>query len=412
MNVIDLDGASRLVIISGVPGGNSGGSGQFIAHLQDRITALTGNRIKLICRPERPVFWLIVHWLRQKAYRKVVTKVIRYFFLLSQFWLSIWYVYFKRNQVFVLLHPQHLGYKLTLRLIKSRKKPPLIYLLDSSFFCIASYNHLKGENGPCLRCLEQSFNQIRINGCQPFPTLNDWSAVEFVSCLQELGKKGRVRIAAQNQHQAALAQRHFAFADLPPVIGLWTQDWDGVFFRKNCTQLQCSADSQCSYAWDVLFHGHCLSAKGADWLARVAEKCPELNFMFPFARPEWFKATQNCTFLPLTWEDGLRDEIVKSKFVFVPSLWSAPIEGSLVKSIACANAVAVVNNSTSFSDELPSGLVFKLSEDPATAAVELRRASERDWRPDCNVKTKWLAEFCEKRNSFVPDLIVSALGVK
>lgn len=403
MAVTDFKKVSTLVVVSGIPAGGSG-TGRFVAHLQERMNALVGRRIKLIARPERPASWQIALWWRQRAYRQVAVEVVRYVWLLSRFFLGVSLVWLKRDQRLILLHPQNLGYRLALGLLASRTRPPLLYLLDSSFFCIASYNHLKGENESCLRCLELDFNEVTRNGCKPFPRL-DWAALEFTPSLQRLVKSGRVNIAAQNERQAKLAQMHFELPSLPRVIGLWTQDWDAIFAERSWR-----LDVQpITYAWDVLFHGHCLDAKGAGWLAAVATRCPELRFMFPFPRPAWFSAGENCIFVPCSWESGLREEIGKARLVIVPSLWSAPIEGALVKSIVCAAAVAVVDNPTSFCDELPEDVVLKLPADQVDGADCLRRACREAWRPDVVARARWIEKFAKMEEGFVPDLLNAAL---
>lgn len=403
---IDSKLASGLVVVSGIPAGDSG-TGRFVAHLKARMTELAGNRIKLISRPERPALWQIRLWLRDQAYWFAAKQLIRYGFLLIRFWWAVSLVLLRRGQRLIMLHPQNLGYRLAIHLFESRKTLSLMYLLDSSFFCVVSYNHLQGEGGSCLRCLELGFDQVEKNGCEPFPR-PDRDAVGFVPRLQELVKMGRIKVAAQNLRQAELAQRHFGLPSCPPVVGLWTQDWDEVF--SGSAGLVANAVASPAYSWDILFHGYCLDAKGVGWTAKVAAQCPELRFMFPFARPAWFEAPANCSFVPCTWESGLRDELGRSRFVAVPSLWSAPIEGALVKSIACASAVVVVDNPTSFCDELPDGLVLKLSATPADAAAELRHAVESDWHPDAAVKARWLAGFAKNKQGFVPGLLGAALS--
>jgi hypothetical protein len=368
------------------------------------MSELAGNRIKMVSRPERLAPWQIKAWLGNKAYKHAAREMLRYAYLLGRFWLDMFFLFANRHQKLILLHPQNLGFSLALRLLESRKMPPLIYLLDSSFFCVASYNYVEGESGSCLRCIEHGFDQISKNGCKPFPRL-DWAAIEFAPRLQELVKTGCVNVAAQNLRQAMLAQRQFGLSALPPVIGLWTQDFDEVFSKESKSF---PTVASAAYRWDVLFHGHCLDAKGASWTASIAALCPELRFMFPFSKPDWFVATSNCSFVPCTWESGLRDEMKKSRFVIVPSLWSAPIEGALVKSIACSGAVAVVANSTSFCDELPSEIVLKLSANPAEGATELRHACLSGWHPDTGIRARWLDEFAKLKDDFVQALLSAA----
>lgn len=393
----------EIAIVSGIPAGD-GGTGQFVAHLYERTADWRGH-VKLIARPVRPALWQLLLWFKERAYKCMAREMFRYAYSLALFWAGLIAVWLRRDSPLILLHPQNLGYRLTLRLIESRACPPLLYLLDSSFFCVASYNYLKGENSPCIRCLEYGFDQAEKNGCKPFPRL-DWTALEFAPRLLTLVKAGRVRLAAQNLRQAELAQRQFGLPSLPRTTGLWTQDWDDVFAEK---PWQSPKEHRATYAWDILFHGHCLDAKGATWIAGVAAMCPDLKFMFPFQKPRWFSAPENCSFVPCSWESGLRNEIAKSKFVIVPSLWSAPIEGALVKSIACAKAVMVVSNPTSYCQELPDGVVLKLSPLPQAGAEELRHACEHNWQPDAEARARWLDEVAGNRREFVPALLHAAI---
>lgn len=408
MGILALERAGRFAVVSGIPADSSGGTGRLVAHLHEQVKGLAPDRIELIARPERLTRWQLVLWLREKAYWQVVAELLRYVVSLGRFWWGICRVFFEKNRRLILLHPQNLGYRLTLRLIESRSSPPLIYLLDSSFFCIASYNHLRGEHRPCLRCLEHGFDEVKNNSCLPFPR-PDWSALAFAPRLLELVKAGRVNIAAQNMRQAELAQRHFGLPERPRVVGLWTQDWDDVFAELSIPSG--GRVSQSQYSWDVLFHGHCLDAKGTSWVAEVALRCPELRFMFPSVKPDWFNAGDNCNFVPCSWESGLKDEIRRARFVVVPSLWSAPIEGALVKSIVYAEATLVVDNPTSFCDELPEGVVLKLSADPVAGAEDLRHALRADWRPDATSRTDWVRNFTKNKACFAPSLLRSASAV-
>ncbi len=394
----------EIAIVSGIPPGD-GGTGQFIAHLRERLPYGGEVRARLVTRPVRPALWQLWHWLKTGAFACLAREAFSHARAIALFWIDLFTVWTKRDTPLILLHPQNLGYRLTLRLVGSRTRPPLLYLLDSSFFCVASYNHVKGENAPCVRCLEHGFSQAEKNGCKPFPRL-DWRALEFAPRLLTLVREGRLNLVAQNLRQAELAQRQFRLPSLPRVIGLWTQDWDEVFAEKPWLS---AGERPAAYAWDVLFHGHCLDAKGASWVANLAWMCPEIRFMFPFAKPVWFSAPGNCSFVPCSWESGLREEMAKSRFVIVPSLWSAPIEGALVKSIACAKAVLVLDNTTSYSEELPSGVVLKLSPQPEIAAKELITAIEDDWQPNREEKFRWMEEFASNKKRFMLELLEAAL---
>lgn len=392
----------RLVVVSGIPAGSSG-TGRLVAHLEERMTALMGAQAKLVARPERPPGWQLKIWLQQKLYFKLLVEASIYLRKLVLFWWSLSLLFVLRGRKVILLHPQNLGYGLTLRLIASLKSPPLVYLLDSSFFCISSYNHVSGEGRSCIRCIEVGCDELRMRGCKPFPR-RDWAAIDYVQKLQTLVKAGDVKIAAQNERQAQLAKIQFEIAEPPPVIGLWTNDWNELFDQKPW-----NGEKSDSYEWDVLFHGHYLDAKGACWTLELANKCPGLKFFFPFERPKNVLAIDNCTFASCTWETGLKEKMKQARFVIVPSLWSAPIEGALVKSLLCADAVAVVQNPTSFSDELPEEIVLKLSAEPEAASKLLNDAVLNKWRPDRSVMIDWIESFEKNKTNFFSKLTQALL---
>lgn len=399
-----LQSGVRLVIVSGIPAGDSG-TGRFVAHLQSRLAKVENINVRVISKPERPPLWRVRLWWREKAVKEFVRAATTYGFCFAKFWAAVTIVRFRRRQRIILLHPQNLGYKLALKLFESRIEPSLLYLLDSSFFCILSYNHLPGGNEACLECIDLGFHARERNHCKPFPRA-DPDAAAFAPRLKELINTGRVRPLAQNRLQAELAKRHFKLTQLPITIGLWTNDWDEAFAGARESHF---ADDAATNSWDVVFHGHCLDAKGARWTADLAKECPELRFMFPFARPAWFEAPDNCAFVPCSWESGLAVEIRKSKFVAVPSLWSAPIEGALVKSIACGSAVIVVDNPTSYCNELPDGLVLKLPASQSAAGLVLREAIKANWRPNEALKAKWIREFTRMKDRFVQRLLDAAI---
>ena len=60
-----------------------------------------------------------------------------------------------------------------------------MYLLDSSFFCIRSYNFVDGERKPCTRCVGGGFEAAEANNCNPFPT-GEVYAGEFVRGVAEV----------------------------------------------------------------------------------------------------------------------------------------------------------------------------------------------------------------------------------
>lgn len=387
----------KYLIVSGIQPGDSG-TGRFVAYLEEQINSHLDLNIILVGRPDRLALWQMQSLFQRKLFTKLCGSVVKYFAQLGKFWGHLFFYGVLQRRNLILLHPQNLGYSLSLFLLKYRANAGLLYLLDSSFFCISSYNHVEGENKACIRCIDFGFNEIKLNNCKPFPRL-DSRAIKFTAELKALVQGGRVRIAAQNENQAKLAKKHFQLEHLPSVVGLWTKDWDSLYNfglrSKNLEQLE----------WDVLFHAHPIDAKGVMWVIELAKNCKNVKFFFPFPRPNKLPILKNCTFLPCNWESGLRDQILKSRFVIVPSMWSAPIEGALIKSILVSRAVLVVENQTAFCDELPDNLVLKLSPSIEKAIPMLQNAVDMNWAPKDEVIKVWKSNFHVNRENCFSSLL-------
>lgn len=61
------------------------------------------------------------------------------------------------------------------------------------------------------------------------------------------------------------------------------------------------------------------------------------------------------------WTTGLKECVLNSRITFFPSLWSAPIKGSVVKTMKLGVAIGLFDASFSFSQEIPNTVALKLS---------------------------------------------------
>ena len=375
----------KVHIISGI-GPDSSGTGQFLSHLlasQENGGKMTvrfhyplrpaGNRKDMIRRGR--LMEAGFDWLRVGASRLWLSAKLR--------WLAT-----MDDGIWILLHPQTLGFKRSLRYLRAKSGRVLYFGLDESFFCVRSYNHCSGESGACLRCLGGHFEAAAQQECRPFP-IDDDAAFEFVREFFALLRQGRVGVLAQNERNAELYRRHGGHKSQVEVVGLWTDDLTRLFedFPQRASQPY-------SEGYDIVFHGYYVAAKGADWLLEVARRLPQARFLYPTSLPRHVVgAPLNVTFKPMTWDTGLAAEVAEAKIVCVPSLWSAPIEGALVKSIVVGRATARVGVGSAFGDELPEGLVLNLDPDPVNAARQLGDALEADWAPEAGLHKAWTETF-------------------
>jgi hypothetical protein len=71
----------------------------------------------------------------------------------------------------------------------------------------------------------------------------------------------------------------------------------------------------------------------------------------------------NVDFIEMNWTTGLKSYILDSKLTLCPSIWSAPIEGSVVKTLNLGVALGIFDSDCSYGRELPNNSVLRLSGD-------------------------------------------------
>jgi len=377
--------SESFAIVSGIPAGNSG-TGQLVAYLRSSGLRFIDPGRRLDRSDDRSVFQELAFWLREGP---------RWFVFFCRLWLV-------RNsgRKVLLLHPQDIGFAATLRIIKFMRGDCWIYLLDSSFFCIRSYNAMPGETSACLRCLSDvNQHAAKVFGCAPFPR-QTFAALTFVRKLHGLARSGKVRFLAQNKRQASLAEQQFG--GTVPVVGLWTAELERSLIDKTA---DANRSSSAETAWNIVFHGNDILAKGSRWAFSVARNAPGLKFLFPFKCPPDIKdVPENCDFVEMNWTSGLKEAISGCQVALSPSIWSAPIEGALVKNIKYAPVTAVLENATSFSDEIPADVVLHLANSPEAAARQLIEAVASTKAKETKQKADWFDLFVGENRKFIENV--------
>jgi len=311
----------------------------------------------------------------------------------------------------VVLHPQMLGVRETLALMQARAAKNLetnLYLLDSFYFCLRSYNHLDHETAPCLRCIGPGqIAQAAATGCRPWPA-QDPATIDFISGLHTLVTAGAVTLSAQNQEQVAMARRHFGANAKITHVGLWCADWTSYADAFDGAEKAEGDLIDTLPEFDVVYHGSRDIAKGIAWVLAVAERTPEVRYLIPIDRGAAnVIAPANVTVTSMRWESGLHDAVRRAHLALAPSLWSSPCEGALIKNILIAKAPAVVDIPTAFSSEIPGDVVLRLPQNPDLAATAVRVALKTQWRPDPAARTHWVSHF-RNFNAAVADRLLPA----
>ncbi|NBW41371.1 hypothetical protein EBR25_10295 [bacterium] len=270
------------------------------------------------------------------------------------------------NSTIVIAHPQYLGHRLVEQLIESNSDIRL-YVLDNGFFCLQSYNHIAGEMRECLECLGNPRKVLPICRSHPLPYPVPEN-MEFLLFLQKNAHK--ISFFCQTRGQELMLKKHFGETTRTTIVGMSTNE---------CVVTD--ADSQPNEKFDLVYHGATHSAKGVLYAIQLAFLIPELRILFPCPVNEIYDLiggprvplSENCIFRPMTWENGLKEHVTHCRMVLVPSLWSAPVEGSLIKSIFYNGRVGVVDTAFGFHHEIPEQFVCRLTPDLRVSADKIRQ---------------------------------------
>ncbi|MDN0084261.1 hypothetical protein QU487_16090 [Crenobacter sp. SG2305] len=377
----------KLLILSGIQQGGSG-VGRLMAELQDEISdskchavLITGDSGRASFRmllKNKQLIELFYYALQSLKKRVILTLVIR---------LKL----FKIFKGVVLIHPQTIGFDRTLHVLKSHKNAWL-YLMDNSFFCVASYNFLEENHKECTSCLGGVFENSIHNRCKPFPVKSK-KAHEFTQKIFDISKSNNINLLTQNEKQNELARLHLKNSKIIK-IGLRTSDMPNAMpdYDRQTT------------LYDVCFHGAAHNAKGFAFSLALARARPDLKFFFPCKNPDERSGLDNCTFVECSWESGLKEAVIKSKLTLVPSLWSAPIEGALIKSIAFAKKVVAVESKYSYTNEIPDSIVYKISSEVDVAAQQLDLILEAD-SPSYSERKYWYDMFISENENILKRMI-------
>jgi hypothetical protein len=258
------------------------------------------------------------------------------------------HLYFLKNKDVIVLHPQSLKLKNVERLV--RRNNVCIYVMDNNFFCIKSYNYLKSSENPCFLCLNMQYNNAFENSCESFPLPYTYDEYfHFINFIKI--NINKISFLTQNAGQIELLKKQFGANLSIKEIGLLTSD---LFEESNLWV------SENSKQYDIVFHGDNNVAKGSKYIFELASHLAEYSFLFPF-ESEFQEKLKNVDFIKMNWTTGLKSHILNSKLTLCPSIWSAPIEGSVLKTLNLGIALGVFDAEYSFGQEISNDSVLKLT---------------------------------------------------
>jgi len=290
------------------------------------------------------------------------------------------------NSLVILFHLQSLGLNNVANLILNNKV--YIYVLDNFFFCKKSYNYIEG-NKPCLKCLNSVDESIK-NNCDFLLSYQNHD--DYLNLLNVIKSNlDSILFLTQNDNQSEMIKLKFGQSANITKLGMLINLDEDINNLTNNKFIK----------YDFVYHNTNLDAKGISFFIQLAKLMPEYKFLVPYSMSDInqqnkkIERISNVDFISMTWYDGLKVCVENCKIVINPSIWSAPVEGALLKSIKFNGCVAIIPSDYSFQKEIPTDAVINLdtSYKKSIAILEQTINSERIMNSFVKKSNKWLLSY-------------------
>lgn len=368
----------EIYVYSGIQPGKKG-TGNFLSFFLDKFHK---NKIK---------FTLIAYKTPSLGFAAKIAKQIGIIKILRTLYFKFNRASSKKNitdAIVFIFHPQSIGLSTTTNLIENNKT--FIYVLDTFFFCKQSYNYLK-NNEACFQCIDNPKAAID-NKCNFF--LSNQKDDEYHNLQLAIKENlNEIHFLTQNDNQTLLLKEKYGVNVSVTKLGM-------------LIDLEDSKDELSGHckSYDIVFHNTNILAKGVSYFLELADKLPNLKFLMPYDKKEIAHPVhhlKNVDFISMSWETGLKEAIANAKIVINPSLWSAPVEGALLKSIKYNGCIAIVPIDFSFQKEIPSDTVIHLHSSINKSASILTKIISSNHKIETYKKKskEWLFNYQKDTNS-------------
>ena len=283
----------------------------------------------------------------------------------------------------LVIHPQTLGFDNVYTLAENNNQL-YFYVMDCGFFCMKSYNHISPAFTSCLACLGSSdFAPAVQHKCTPFPvSFQVDENIRFLRFLRE--NHSRFSFLAQNESQEKMIKRHFGEDCRTRIVGMYTDEMETAGNKDPVADpvsdpVAAGTETDGGIFPEIVYHGSLDEAKGILYVLHLAPFLQPHSVLIPYSAAQIngrygkIPLPGNLVCQEMTWETGLEAAVKKAKLVLTPSVWSAPIEGAVLKSIYFNGCVASLNTECSFaSDLISSDVLLELMEDYSLSAQRIK----------------------------------------
>jgi hypothetical protein len=260
----------------------------------------------------------------------------------------------------LILAQQYLSIKSMKHLIINNKAS--IYFMDNSFFCVKAYNYLSSNKGECFSCLNGKWENIKINKCQPQPSIFTTKKLTKINQLI-LDNKKNIKFITLSKTNKNLLEKH---------LGKETKITHSYFLTKELlkvVKVSLIKTTVIKNNFDFVFHGSDIESKGFNYFIELAKLLPEFTFFAPSNKQSNIK---NLTFKNFRWESGLENVIKESKIILTPSLWSNTPEAAMLKSLKYNGCVGFIDTEFGFGKEMDKNSFISLTGDSMKDSVLLK----------------------------------------
>ncbi len=249
----------------------------------------------------------------------------------------------KVTQNLCIFHMQSVGCKYTTKMLNTGKIAG-IFLVDNFYFCTKAYNwRQKNPLNACIECLDKlklelsrecMENQIKKENHNEYIHLNNLLRNNFYG-----------KVFTQNEMQYSMARLFFKNAKIIKTgmisYTLQTSNTKKEKVRKEVESLEMLIKDKHKYI--VVIHAHGIGPKGKYAVIEMAKKALSIGFVMPYEINN-VEYSPNCYGVECKWNTGLKKLCLSADIILIPSVWSVPIEGSLLKSMMYGRRVIALSN--------------------------------------------------------------------
>ena len=92
----------------------------------------------------------------------------------------------------------------------------------------------------------------------------------------------------------------------------------------------------------------------------------------PDNKPKNISSSTNVFYMTCSWSSGLGEKLARCKVILCPSIWTAPVEAAVIKSMLIGRPVGLISSQYNLSCEIPPDCFVSLIGDAEKDSIILQ----------------------------------------